>query len=160
MYVTCDLCDEHGEALGVLPSGLVHFGGRARFHGPAETVKTFEVNSRVRELAHEPGNGRVMVVDGGGSDRRALLGDVLAGAALSNGWAGVVIWGAVRDIAELAKLDLGVMALARTPARCDRKGDGETGIPVTIGGVRISPGDMIVADEDGVIVAPPGLIGG
>lgn len=158
MYVTCDLYDVHGEALGVLPTALRHFGGRLAFHGPAVTVKTHEVNTRVRELANQPGAGRVIVVDGGGSDRRALMGDVLAGAAAANGWAGAVIFGAVRDAAELRKLDLGIMALACTPARCLRSGEGEIGCPVVIGGVRITPGDMIVADEDGVIVAPPGLI--
>ena len=158
MYVTCDLYDKHGEALGVLPSGLRHFGGRLRFHGPAVTVKTHEVNTCVRELANSPGLGRVLVVDGGGSDRRALMGDVLAGAAQSNGWAGAVIWGAVRDVAALRELEMGIMALAATPARCLRKDEGEVAIPVMIGGVRVNPGDMIVADEDGVIVAPPGLI--
>jgi len=158
MYVTCDLHDAHGEALGVLPTGLKHFGGRLRFHGAAATVKTHEVNTLVRELANQPGKGRVMVVDGGGSDRRALMGDVIAGAAAANGWAGVVIFGAVRDVAELRKLDLGIMALARTPARCLRSGEGEVGCPLVIGGVRVAPGDMIVADEDGVIVAPRGLI--
>lgn len=158
MYVTCDLFDEHGEALGVLPTGLMHFGGRLAFHGPAQTVKTHEVNTRVRELANSPGEARVMVVDGGGSDRRALMGDMLAAAAAKNGWAGAVILGAVRDVAELRKIDLGIMALARTPARCLRKDEGEVGCPIVIGGMRINPGDMIVADEDGVIVAPPGLI--
>ncbi len=158
MYVTCDLYDAHGEALGVLPTALRHFGGRLRFHGAAVTVKTHEVNTLVRELANQPGEGRVMVVDGGGSDRRALMGDVLAGAAAENGWAGAVIYGAVRDVAELRNLDLGIMALVCTPARCLRKGEGEVGCPIVIGGVRINPGDMIVADEDGVIAAPPGLI--
>ena len=86
------------------------------FTGLPATVKTHEVNTLVRELANQPGKGRVMVVDGGGSDRRALMGDVIAGAAAANGWAGVVIFGAVRDVAELRKLDLGIMALARTPA--------------------------------------------
>jgi regulator of ribonuclease activity A len=158
MYVTCDLYDVHGEALGVLPTGLRHFGGRVQFHGAAVTVKTHEVNTRVRELANQPGHGRVMVVDGGGSDRRALMGDVIAGLAAGNGWAGAVIFGAIRDVADLRKLDLGIMALAATPARCVRSGEGELGCPVVIGGVRVNPGDMIVADEDGVIVAPPGLI--
>lgn len=158
MYVTCDLYDAHEDALGVLPSGLRHFGGKLAFHGPAETVKTFEVNTRVRELAHSPGEGRVMVVDGGGSDRRALMGDRLAAAAAENGWAGVVIWGAVRDVAELRRTDIGLMALACTPARCVRKGEGEVGLPITVAGVRVAPGDMIVADEDGALVAPKGLL--
>ena len=158
MQPTCDLYDAHGDALGVLPSGFVHFGGRTRFHGPAVTVKTYEVNTRVRELAHTPGEGRVIVVDGGASDRRALMGDRLAEAAVENGWAGAVIWGAVRDVVALRELDFGIMALSRTPRRCVRKDEGEIGIEVVIGGVKISPGDMIVVDEDGVVVAPPGLL--
>ena len=158
MQPTCDLYDAHGDSLGVLPSGFVHFGGRTRFHGPAVTVKTYEVNTRVRELAHTPGEGGVIVVDGGASDRRALMGDRLAEAAVENGWAGAVIWGAVRDVVALRELDFGIMALSSTPRRCVRKDEGEIGIEVVIGGVKISPGDMIVVDEDGVVVAPPGLL--
>ena len=154
MRPTCDLYDEYLDALGVLPSALRHFGGRIAFHGEAVTVKTHEVNTRVRELVHTEGLGRVIVVEGGGSTRRALLGDVLAGAAVQNGWAGLVIWGAVRDSAALATMPLGVMALGTTPRRCIRSGEGEIGATLAIEGTRVGPGDVIVADEDGVLVFP------
>lgn len=152
MKPTCDLYDDHLDALGVLPVELRHFGGRGAFHGEAVTIKTFEVNSRVKELANTPGEGRVLVVDGGGSTRRALLGDVIWAEAAANGWAGVIIWAAVRDVAEPAQLDLGIMALACTPRRCVRRDEGEAGIPVVIDGTRVAPGDYIVADEDGALV--------
>ena len=154
MKPTCDLFDDHLDALGVLPVALRHFGGRGAFHGPAMTIKTFEVNSKVKELANTPGEGRVLVVDGGGSTRRALLGDVIGAEAAANGWAGVIIWGPVRDVAQLAELDLGIMALASTPRKCVRRGEGEAGIPVVIDGTPVAPGDYIVADEDGALVFP------
>ena len=154
MKPTCDLYDAHLDALGVMPPALRHFGGHAAFHGPAVTVKTHEVNTRIRELVHTEGRGRVIVVDGGGSTRRALLGDVLAGAAVRNGWVGLVIWGAVRDSAALARMPLGVMALAATPRRCIRSGEGEVGLMIEIEGTRIAEGDIIVADEDGALVFP------
>jgi regulator of ribonuclease activity A len=154
MKPTCDLYDAHLDVLGVLPAALRHFGGRIAFHGEAVTVKTHEVNTRVRELVHADGRGRVIVVDGGGSTRRALLGDVLAGAAVANGWAGLVIWGAVRDSAAIARMPLGVMALATTPRKCIRAGEGEVGALLDIAGTRVAPGDFIVADEDGALVFP------
>lgn len=157
MTPTCDLYDHFLDQAGVLPPGLQHFGGRKAFFGPAVTIKTHEVNTRVRELAHSPGEGRVMVVDGGGSLRRALMGDVIAAAAAQNGWAGAIFYGAVRDIDMLAQTDLGIMALGRTPRKCIRAGEGEVGLVLEIEGVRIRPGDMIVADADGVLVIPEGL---
>ena len=154
MKPTCDYFDDHGDALGVLPANLRHYGGQGAFHGPVVTVKTFEVNSRVKELANTPGKGRVMVVDGGGSLRRALCGDVIAAEAAGNGWAGVVIWGAVRDVAMLAETPIGIMAMGHTPARCVRKGEGEVGCDLRIDGVAVSEGDYLVADADGAIVFP------
>jgi regulator of ribonuclease activity A len=149
---TCDLFDDYGDALGVLPASLRHYGGRGAFHGRAVTVKTFEVNSHVKELANTPGHGRVMVVDGGGSLRRALCGDVIAAEAAASGWAGIVIWGAVRDVAQLAETPIGIMAMGHTPARCVRKGEGEVGVDLRIDGVAVADGDTIVADADGALV--------
>ena len=157
MTPTCDLYDHFLDRAGVLPPGLQHFGQRRTFYGPAVTVKTHEVNTRVRELAHSPGEGRVMVVDGGGSLRRALMGDMLAAAAAANGWAGAIFYGAVRDIDMLAQTDLGVMALGRTPRKCLRSGEGEVGLVLEIEGVRVDPGDMIVVDADGALGIPQGL---
>ena len=157
MQPTCDLYDHFLDAAGVLPPGLQHFGGRRVFSGPAVTVKTHEVNTRVRELAHSPGEGRVMVVDGGGSLRRALMGDVLAAKAAENGWAGAIFYGAVRDVDLLAQTPLGIMALGRTPRKCIRSGEGEVGLVLEIEGVRVAPGDLIVADADGALVIPQDL---
>lgn len=154
MKPTCDLFDEYGDALGVLSPSLRHYGAKTAFHGPAVTVKTFEVNSRVKELANTPGEGRVMVVDGGGSLRRALCGDVIAAEAAASGWAGIVIWGAVRDVEQLGRTEIGIMAMGHTPARCVRKGEGEIGAPLRFDGVDVSPGDLIVADADGALVFP------
>ncbi len=152
MTPTCDLYDEFGELLHVLPAGLRHYGGKPAFHGPAVTVKTFEVNTRVKELANTPGDGRVMVIDGGGSLRRALCGDVIAAEAMQNGWAGVIIWGAVRDVAQLAETDIGIMAMGHTPRRCVRKGEGEVGPDLLMDGVPVSNGDYVVADADGALI--------
>ncbi|SHH29846.1 ribonuclease E activity regulator RraA [Marivita hallyeonensis] len=154
MKPTCDHFDDHGDALGVLPAGLRHYGGTPAFHGPAVTVKTFEVNSRVKELANTPGEGRVIVVDGGGSLRRALCGDVIAAEAAEHGWAGIIIWGAVRDVEMLSKTPIGIMAMGHTPARCVRKGEGEVDCAIRIDGVAIAPGDYVVADADGALVFP------
>lgn len=157
MTPTCDLYDHFLDTCGVLPPALRHYGGHGRFHGPAMTVKTHEVNSRVKELVNTPGNGRVLVVDGGGSLRRALTGDVIAAEAAANGWAGIVIWGAVRDVGLLAETPVGIMALGHTPRKCVRRGEGETAIDIVIDGVTVRPGDMIVADEDGALVIPKDL---
>lgn len=156
MKPTCDLYDDHLDAIGVLPAGLHHYGARTAFHGPAVTVLCFEDNSRIRALCQGAGEGRVMVVDAGASLRCAVLGDMLAGAAAGNGWAGIVIWGAVRDRAAMARLDLGVMALGHTPRKSVRRGEGTVGIPISPGGVAVGPGDYVVADDDGVLVFPAG----
>lgn len=159
MKPTCDLYDDHLERLRVLPAGLRLFGGRRHFHGPAETVKCFEDNSRIKDLAAQPGEGRVIVADAGGSLRCAVLGDMIAGEARAHGWAGVVIWGAVRDAEALAAMDFGVAALGTTPRKSTRRGEGQAGIDIVIGGVPVRPGDMVVADADGVVILPAGLTG-
>jgi regulator of ribonuclease activity A len=153
-WTTCDLADEYGDAARVIV-GLRHFGGIRRFSGPIETVRCFEDNSRLKEAANTPGGGRVLLVDGGGSLRLALLGDMIGAEAIANGWAGVVINGAVRDTAVLATLELGVMALGTTPRRSERNGEGRLGMPVEIAGARCAPGDLLYADEDGVVVLTP-----
>lgn len=154
MKSTCELYDDHLEAIDTLPASLRHFGGRLQFHGPAQTVKCFEDNSKVKALAESAGNGRVMVVDAGASTRHALVGDLVAGAAQTNGWAGIIIMGAVRDSAALGQLDIGILALATTPRKSVRNNEGQVGIPVRIGEVRVDSGDYIVADEDGALCFP------
>lgn len=153
---TCDLHDEFGEILEILPFGLTSYGGRKSFSGIVETVKCFEDNSRIKELSQTKGDGRVLVVDAAGSVRNAVMGDMIAGGFLQNGWAGVVIWGAVRDIGELAVMDLGVLALGHIPRPGKRRDDGEIGLTVRLGEARVAPGAYLVADPEGCIVFPPG----
>lgn len=155
-FSTCDLCDPHkGDAddgFRVLPPLYRHFGGRRRFGGPVRTVRCFEDNTSVKALLEGPGQGAVLVVDGGGSVRRALVGGNIAAAAARNGWAGVLVHGAVRDVAELQAADLGLVALAPIPMPSDRKAPGLVDVPLQIEGVRVRPGDWLYADEDGIVV--------
>ncbi|WP_353860310.1 ribonuclease E activity regulator RraA [Azospirillum formosense] len=152
---TCDLYDRFEKTARVADPVFRDFGGRCKFSGAAVTVKCFEDNSRVKETLGTPGRGKVLVVDGGGSLRAALMGDLIAKDAVKNGWEGVVIHGCVRDAAVLATLDLGIKALAAIPRKTVRNGEGQTGLPVTLAGIRINPGDRVFADEDGVLVLAP-----
>ncbi|HSX94822.1 MAG TPA: ribonuclease E activity regulator RraA [Hydrogenophaga sp.] len=154
---TCDLCDAHkaddSGAFRVLPPVWRHFGARRAFHGPVSTVKCFEDNSLVKAAVESAGEGRVLVVDGGASLRRALLGGNLGAAAARNGWAGVVIDGCVRDVAELAACDVGICALAPMPLPTERRGEGQRDVAVRVQGVWVRPGDWLYADEDGIVVS-------
>jgi regulator of ribonuclease activity A len=154
---TADLCDEHGDRVQVCEPVFHAYGGRKAFHGPIATVRCFEDNSRVKEAVEGPGEGKVLVVDGGGSRRRALLGDKLGEAAVRNGWAGVIIHGCIRDSAELGRMDLGIRALGTMPLRSDKRGEGERDVPVRFAGVTFRPGEFVYVDEDGVIVGPTAL---
>lgn len=155
---TCDLCDAHKNdadgAFRVLPPVFRDFGGRPRFQGRVTTVKCFEDNSLVKAAVDTPGEGRVLVVDGGGSLRRALLGGNLAAAAARNGWAGVVIDGCVRDVLELRECDVGIRALAAVPLPTEKRQEGQRDVPVLVQGVLVRPGEWLVADEDGIVVMP------
>jgi len=152
-FRTTDLLDAHPD-LEACNAGLAHFGGIRRFTGRAVTLRCFEDNSLVKSTLAEPGNGCVLVVDGGGSVRRALVGDMLAGDGARNGWAGIVVNGAVRDTAVLATLDLGIKALGSVPMRGVKRGEGVVDTPVAFGGVVFVPGDMLHADEDGLVILP------
>ncbi|MBB5207581.1 regulator of ribonuclease activity A [Chiayiivirga flava] len=127
-------------------------GGRMAFSGTVSTVRAFEDNSRVREAVAEPGHGRVLLVAGGGSLRRAMLGDLLAAKAVENGWEGIVIDGVIRDSGVIAGLALGVKALGVCPRKTEKLGDGRRDVVVEIGGVAIAPGQWLCADADGVVV--------
>lgn len=155
---TCDLCDAHkSDRSGdfrVLPPVFKAFGARVRFGGPVVTAKCFEDNTVVKAAVESAGEGRVLVVDGGGSLRRALLGGNLAAAAARNGWAGIVIDGCARDVAELNTCDLGIRALALIPLPTERRGEGQRDIPVQIQGITVKPGEWLYADEDGIVVMP------
>jgi regulator of ribonuclease activity A len=163
---TCDLCDLHKTSVDgsfrVLPPVFQHHGQRLRFSGPVSTVKCFEDNSLVKAALDSPGwvdtaqgrQARVLVVDGGGALRRALVGGNLAVAAVKNGWAGIVVNGCVRDVNELNQCELGVRALGLHPMPTEKRGEGQAEVAVQIQGVWIRPGDWLVADEDGVVVLP------
>ena len=155
-YVTPDLCDAY-PLVRVLTPMFKNFGGRKSFGGQVVTVKCFEDNSRVKELLATEGKGKVLVVDGGGSLRCALLGDMIGESAVKYGWEGVIIYGCVRDVDALAQLDLGVQALAAMPLKSVRKGVGELGLSLSFGGVIIENGEYIYADNNGVIVSGEAL---
>ncbi|CAG1006014.1 3-hexulose-6-phosphate synthase [Burkholderiales bacterium] len=151
-FHTADLCDQHGDQLAVVAPMFRHFGGARRFGGRIATLKCFEDNSLVRECFSEAGEGRVLVIDGGGSLRCALVGDQLAELAVKNAWAGVVVYGCIRDAEAMGGLPLGVMALAAHPLRSIKRGVGERGLALNFGGVVFRPGEYLYADEDGVVV--------
>lgn len=155
---TAELCDRFADEIDIPEAGFQSYGGRRRFGGPIATVVAFEDNVLVREALGEPGNGRVLVVDGGGSDRRALLGGDLAATAAGNGWSGVIVNGYVRDRIELADIDLGVLALGTCPMPSEKKGEGRRDEMLRFAGVSFSPRHFIYADEDGVVVAPRDLL--
>jgi regulator of ribonuclease activity A len=150
---TADFCDAYADELQVCEPVFEMFGGKHAFSGPVSTVRCFEDNSRVKEAVEGPGAGHVLVVDGGGSRRRALFGGNLGNAAVKNGWAGVIIYGCIRDSAELGQLDLGIRALGTMPLRSDKRGEGERDLPVRFAGATFRPGDYVYVDEDGVVVA-------
>lgn len=158
--VTADLCDLYGESivdLRVLLPLFHEYGGVASFFGPVVTIKTYEDNSLLRETLFTPGNGAVLVVDGGESLRYALLGDRLAQGAFDNGWAGVVIAGCIRDAAAIRDIGIGVRAMATTPRKSNKREQGIRDIPVEIAGAVIRPGEWLYADDDGIIVTPQRL---
>lgn len=156
-FSTCDFCDAHkGDATGafrVLPPVFRCFGGVGRFAGPVSTVKCHEDNTLVKAAVDTPGEGRVLVVDGGGSLRRALVGGNLAAAAARNGWVGIVVDGCVRDVAELNAAAVGIRALALMPLPTEKRNEGQRDVAVQIQGVWVRPGDWLYADADGIVVS-------
>lgn len=156
-FSTCDFCDANETDTSgnfrVLPPVFQAYGAHASFSGMVATLQCLEDNSLVREAVKLPGQGRVLVIDGAGSVRRALVGGVLAQKAADNGWAGIVVNGAVRDIAELNATPLGIRALALMPMRSDKRGFGVSDIAVEIQGVWVRPGDWLYADADGMVVS-------
>jgi regulator of ribonuclease activity A len=151
---TSDLFDAHPGAESC-ETQLRQFGRVRSFSGPIATVRCLEDNVLLRRRVEEPGGGHVLVVDGGGSYRCALLGDTIAGIAVANGWAGLVLNACVRDVAALAELPIGIKALGSNPRPSGKAGAGEVDVPVTFGGAVFSPGAVLHADDDGVIVIAP-----
>lgn len=153
-YPTADLCDKYADEVQILePMVFGDFGGKLEFSGPISTVKCFEDNSLVRAALEQPGQGRVLVVDGGGSDRCALMGDNVAQLMIDNDWAGALIYGCIRDSGEISEMDVAVKALATHPKKSNKQSIGEQDVPVRFGGVTFEPGHWLYADLDGVIVS-------
>lgn len=158
-FKTADLCDDFSDKLRVCEPMFRTYGKQRRFSGPISTVKVYEDNVLVRKALETLPSGTVLVVDGGGSKRCALLGDKLAGIAAARSLGGVVINGCVRDSGELSGMELGILALASHPLRSKKEGKGETDIPVEFGGIVWTPGHFVYADEDGVVIAAEELRG-
>ena len=147
-----DVCDALGAEAEVVALPFRDFGALTCFNGPARTIRTLNDNSLLKVMLAEEGNGQVIVIDGGGSDRTALLGGNLAVLAVKNGWAGIIINGAVRDCHEIISEKVGVKAILSCPRRSEKTDRGSVDVPIELGGVRINPGDWITADGDGVVV--------
>ena len=152
-FATADLYDEYEEKLQIATPMFNDYGGKKQFFGPASTVKVFEDNSLVRKALEEPGEDRVLVVDGAGSLRCALIGDMLAELAKGNGWAGIIVYGCIRDSAVIADIDIGVKALNTNPRKSVKKGVGDRDIEISFADVIIKPGAYIYADEDGLVIS-------
>ena len=156
-YSVPDICDDYIDEISVLEPLFSNFGGKRRFSGEVVTIKCFEDNSLIRSAVRSEGRGRVLVVDGGGSLRRALLGDMLAASAAENGWQGLLINGCVRDVEILETIDLGVKALNSHPVKTDKRGEGQCDNNVTFAGATIQPGHYLYADANGIVVAARNL---
>lgn len=149
---TADLYDERGDELDSLALQLHDIGGHVAFDGPVRTIRCHRDNALVKELLATPGEGAVLVIDGGGSLESALVGDLIAASAVENGWAGIIVHGAIRDRVAIGELPLGVKALGSNPRKSAKAGVGEVDVPVEIAGVVFRPGAHVWADADGVLV--------
>lgn len=149
---TADLYDERGDELDSLALQLHDIGGHVAFDGPVRTIRCHRDNALVKELLATPGEGAVLVIDGGGSLESALVGDLIAASAVANGWAGIIVHGAIRDRVAIGELPLGVKALGSNPRKSAKAGVGEVDVPVEIAGVVFRPGAHVWADADGILV--------
>ena len=157
-FATADLCDAHPDKVKLCTTAFRSFGKITAFHGPMRTLSVLDDNALVRSTLEGPGRGAVLVVNGGGSMKRALVGDNLAKLAIDNGWAGIIVNAAIRDSAVIDTMDIGIKAVGTCPLRSDRDGIGEQDIPTSFGGVIFRPDDWIYADADGVIVSTERLV--
>lgn len=149
---TADLVDEIGPEVRSCDTQFISFGGKANFSGPITTVTCFQDNALLKSILGTPGAGGVLVVDGGGSLHTALVGDLIAGLGVENGWAGLVLHGAIRDSAVIGTLDIGVKALGTNPRKSGKTGDGQRDVTVSFGGVDFVPGHTLYSDADGIVV--------
>ena len=152
-YSTSDLCDFFADVVDVLEPMFINFGGRHTFGGRIKTVKCFENNELIREILSQDGTDQVLLIDGGGSTRRALIDIELAELALDNNWNGIIVFGAVRHVDELEEIDLGIQAIASIPVAADSEGAGEDGIGVNFAGVSFFDDDFIYADSTGIVLS-------
>lgn len=152
---TADLVDEIGEDVRSCDLQFGQYGGRAQFAGPISTVRCFQDNALLKSVLSEPGNGGVLVIDGNGSLHTALVGDVIAALGRDNGWAGLIVNGAVRDAATLRTLDIGIKALGTNPRKSTKTGEGQRDVPVEFGGVTFVPGAIAYSDDDGIVIVAP-----
>lgn len=161
-FKTADLCDEYCddncEDIQVSGNSFNSYGGKDTFHGEIVTLKLFEDNQLVREQVHSDGYGKVLVVDGGASMQRALLGDMLAAKAVENGWNGIIINGCIRDSVDMADMDLGVIALGTYPLKTVKAGIGQTNVSVSFAGLHFEPADFIYIDKDGMVISEKPLL--
>ena len=156
--ITPDLCDEFASKVTLLRLPLQNYGQRAAFWGEIVTVRCYHDNSKVRDVLEGDGKGKVLVVDGNGSCQKALLGDQLAILAIENGWEGVIVNGAIRDVGMMSQMDLGVQALGSSPFKTEKRGSGQVNVTLTIHNQLIQPGDYIYADWNGVLLSSELLI--
>ncbi|QUR69410.1 ribonuclease E activity regulator RraA [Mycobacterium spongiae] len=152
---TADLVDDIGPDVRSCDLQFRQFGGRCEFAGPISTVRCFQDNALLKSILAQPGAGGVLVIDGAGSLHAALVGDVIAELARSNGWAGLIIHGAVRDAAALRRLDIGIKALGTNPRKSTKTGAGERDVEIALGGVTFVPGESAYCDDDGIVVVAP-----
>jgi len=157
-WATADLCDDHEDALEILAPVFRDFGDSRAFYGQVFCIKVYEDNTLVARTLEQPGAGRVLVVDGGGSIRCALLGDRLGDMAVRNDWAGIVVYGCVRDSEQLAKLPIGIKALASMPRKSKKRGEGILDVSLDLPGARVTPGQWLYADADGIVIAAENLL--
>ncbi len=153
MFKTADLCDDHSDALSIAQPMFSDYGKNIAFSGQISTVKCFEDNSLVRKQLEQPGHGRVLVVDGGGSTRCAMVGDILAQMGADNGWNGIIVYGCIRDSGVISTINIGVKAIGTMPLKSVKKGEGEVDIRVHFADVDFIPGHFVYADEDGIILS-------
>ena len=152
---TADLVDDVGTDVRSCDTQFRQFGGRSMFAGEIHTVRCFEDNALLKSVLSEPGEGAVLVIDGGASLHSALVGDVIAGLGQSNGWSGIIVNGAVRDAVALREIDMGIKALGTNPRKSSKTGAGERDVEVEFGGVTFVPGEHAYSDEDGILVVTP-----
>lgn len=157
-FKTADILDDHDDKVQVAEPLFRDYGQKRSFRGVIATVKCFEDNTLVRQFLEQPGDGRVLVVDGGGSQRCALVGDRLGALARDNGWAGILVFGCIRDSEDLASIDIGLKALATHPRKSVKRGEGQSQLAVSFAGVRFEPGHYLYADADGIVVSEQALI--